>query len=404
MSETKREITRKPNVLVYGIIGGLLVLYGRIKWRFRYRGVKPKGPAIVISNHNSNIDWITEGGLTWPRPMTFMVTYHFFTFRFIGFLLRNFARAVPKYQFATDLASIRKIKSVLHDSKGLVFIAPEGTVYGSGKLGYISPAICKMIRMMNVPVYASRIEGDGLGVAKWSKRLHRARINVTTTLLFTQETIKSLSINEMLGKIRSFLDYDDFEYQKREGVSCRDKDKAEGLDNMLFICPCCNREFTTKTEGNRIFCTECSTEAVMQDNYRFKWSTEKQYFDNYSQWYDWQLDRMREFVSEPDFRMEEVVDYGIDIPGVNNYKRVGHGVISLSRDGWDYNGTFNGEQIHEHDDLRMVPLATYKMGKHFELPYRFGHCRVFYPELGKHAMKWHLVSRAISELLAERDV
>ena len=404
MPDAQRKITKKPNIFVYVILGGLVVLYGKIKWRIKYRGVKPKGPAIVISNHNSNIDWITEGGLTWPRPMTFMVTYHFFTFKFLGFLLRKLARAVPKYQFATDLASIRSVKSVLHDSKGLVFVAPEGTIYASGKPGPISPAICKMIRMMNVPVYASRIEGDGLGCAKWSKRLHRAHINVTTTLLLTEEDITSLSLQQMLEKIKAFLDYNDFDYQKRQNIICRDRDKAEGLENLLYLCPCCNKEFTLKTEGNRIFCTQCGTQAVMQNNFRFVWSTEKQYFDNYSDWYDRQLEIMKQELKRPDFIMRENVDYGTDVPGVNNYKIVGHGVITLSKDGWDYNGTFNDQVIHEHDELRMVPVATYKMGTHFELPYRFGHCRVFYPKPGKLSMKWHLASRAITELLAETNV
>lgn len=216
--QEKREIQKKPNLFVYDIIGGLVVLIGRLKWHFKFEGVKPKGPALVISNHTSNIDWIVEGGVSWPRPMTFMVTYHFFTFKFIGFLLRRLARAVPKYQFTTDLASIRKIKSVLHDSKGLVYIAPEGTVWGSGSLGHISYAICKMIRMMNVPVYASKIQGAGLGCAKWSSRLHKAHVSVNTQLLFKEEDIKTLSIKEIHDKIVNFLDYNEFDYQKEKNI------------------------------------------------------------------------------------------------------------------------------------------------------------------------------------------
>lgn len=401
--QEKREIQKKPNLFVYDIIGGLVVLIGRLKWHFKFEGVKPKGPAIVISNHTSNIDWIVEGGVSWPRPMTFMVTYHFFTFKFIGFLLRRLARAVPKYQFTTDLASIRKIKSVLHDSKGLVYIAPEGTVWGSGSLGHISYAICKMIRMMNVPVYASKIQGAGLGCAKWSSRFHKAHVSVNTQLLFKEEDIKTLSIKEIHDKIVNFLDYNEFDYQKEKNITCKDKDIAQGLENMIYICPECGSEFTITTEGNTVSCTKCGAKAHMKPDFRFEWEAKKQYFDNYSQWYDWQLEKMKKFVSKDDFKIEEEVDYGIDIPGVNNYQIVGHGKITLTKDGWDYEGSFKDEQIKEHDDLRQVPLATLKMGKHFELPYRFEHCRVFYTNPGTHAMKWHLASRAITELLAETD-
>ena len=51
--------------------------------------------------------------------------------------------------------------------------------------------------------------------------------------------------------------------------------------------------------------------------------------------------------------------------------------------------------------MRSVFLATLKVGKHFELPVRDGHNRVFYPENGLTAMKWHLASRAMSELLEQ---
>lgn len=112
---------------------------------------------------------------------------------------------------------------------------------------------------------------------------------------------------------------------------------------------------------------------------------------------------MKEEVSDPDFKMEELVDYGTDEPGIDNYVKVGRGVMKFTHSGWDYKGTFKGEEITDHDDVENVFLATLKIGKHFELPYKNGHCRVFYPvENGKTSMKWHLASRAMSELLEER--
>ena len=396
-----RTIQKKPNLFVYFFAGGLLLLLSKIIWRLKFRGTKPKGPAIVISNHTSNIDWIVEGCMTWPKRMTFLVTYHFFTFRFIGFLLEKLVRAIPKYQFSTDLASIRKMKSVLHDCHGLLYIAPEGTVWGNGKLGYIMPSICKMLKMMKVPVYSSRIRGAGLGCAKWSARLHRTKILTETSLLFTTEDLQSLSIEQMHSEIVNALDYNEFDFQKEFNLKNRSRNKAEGFETLFFICPSCRNEFTLETQNNTIRCNCCKTEAYIGDDFRFTWNTEQQFFDNYTQWYDWQLGQLKEKVAEPDFRFSEEVDYGTDFPG-KNYIKVGHGTMTLSQEGWDYNGTFNNTEVHEHDDLRQVTLATLKKGLHFELPYRFNHCRVFYPANGLHAAKWHLLSRAITELLAEK--
>ncbi len=95
------------------------------------------------------------------------------------------------------------------------------------------------------------------------------------------------------------------------------------------------------------------------------------------------------------------MDYGIDLPGVDNYKKVGHGVLTFTHQGWDYKGTYMDRQIEEHDDPRAVFLAPLKVGKHIELPVRDGHTRVFYPKDGNESMKWHLASRAMSEILGQ---
>ena len=338
----------------------------------------------------------------WPRRITFVATYHWFTFKSLGFWLRTMG-AIPKFQFATDMASMKKIRYTLDKNKGIVFIAPEGTVYGGGKLGFISPSIAKTIKIFGVPVYASLIQGAGLGSAKWSTRPHKGRVDVETSLIISKEETKSLTVDEIMERINSSLAYNEFEYQKKTGVLIKGDDKLEGFDTMFYKCPCCEKEFGIVSRNNQVECTKCGTKAEIDDSFRFHWNGDKEYFDNYSQWYDWQLEKMKEEVSDPDFKMEELVDYGTDEPGIDNYVKVGRGVMKFTHSGWDYKGTFKGEEITDHDDVENVFLATLKIGKHFELPYKNGHCRVFYPvENGKTSMKWHLASRAMSELLEER--
>ncbi|MGN1163699.1 MAG: hypothetical protein ACI4S4_02710, partial [Candidatus Ornithospirochaeta sp.] len=199
------------------------------------------------------------------------------------------------------------------------------------------------------------------------------------------------------------LAYNEFQYQEKTGIQIHGDDKAEGFDTMFYKCPCCKKEFTLSSHGNTVECLSCGTTATFDDSFRFHWSSDKAYFDNYSQWYQWQLDEVKKEVADPDFRMDEVMDYGTDEKGVDNYVKVGRGTLVFSHEGWDYKGTFRGEEIEDHDDTENVFLATLKIGKHIELPYKNGHCRVFYPvENGKTSMKWHLASRAMSELLEEK--
>ena len=394
-----RTVQRLPFGPLYFVAARIYANFiGRFQFNLKKSGCKIKGPALILSNHTSNHDYKFVAAAVKPARISFLVTYHFFTFKKFAFWLKA-CGAIPKYQFATDLEAMRKIQYVVQKKNGAVWIAPEGTVYASGHLGYMSPAIAKMIRFLKVPVYTCKIEGAGLGNAKWSKRTHKGKVSINSSLLFTEEEAKTLEKNEIMKRLIDALSYNEFEFQKRENVIVKGTDKAEGFETMFYKCPCCGSEFKIRTSGNDVECTQCGAKATFQDDFTFKWEGKKQYFENYSQWYDWQYEQVRKEVEKPDFRMEDEVDYGIDLPGVDNYKKVGHGKLTFSHDGWDYKGTFMDREIEEHDDLRSVFIATLKVGLHFELPVRDGHTRVYYPKDGLTSMKWHLASRAMSEIL-----
>ena len=396
---------RKPSGFLYWVVIGIYQLYIKIRFNLHHKGVKPEGPALILSNHTSNQDYKLGAASHWPRRITFVGTYHWFTFKKLNFWLRRMG-VIPKYQFAPDMASMKKIRYALDRNNALVFIAPEGTVYASGTLGYISPSIAKTIKVFKTAVYASKIEGAGLGNAKWSLFPHRGRTDVTTSLIITTEESQTLSVTEIMERIISSLSYNDYEYQKQYDIHVKGDDKLEGFDTMFYKCPHCGKEFTLVSSGNTVKCTSCSAEATLDDTFHFNWNIKnKNLFTDYVSWYDWQLEEMKKEAEKETFKMEEEVEYAIDRSGVDNYVKVGRGTMTLTHSGWDYHGTYEGETVEEHDDIEDVFLATLKIGLHFELPFKKGHCRVYYPvKNGKTSMKWHLASRALTELKAEGKI
>ncbi len=398
----QKKLVRKPSGFLYWVVVGIYRIIIKFKFNLHHHGVSPHGPALILSNHTSNQDYKLLAASLWPKRITFVGTYHWFTFRKLNFWLRHMG-VIPKYQFAPDMASMKMIRYALDKNRGLVFIAPEGTVYAAGRLGYISPSIAKTIKVFRTAVYASKIEGAGLGNAKWSLRSHRGRTDVTTSLIITKEESQTLSVDEIMERINTSLSYDDFEYQKRYDVRVKGEDKLEGFDTMFYRCPSCGEEFTLSSHGNTVRCSKCGAEAELDDTFHFSWKNNRgRTIDNYADWYTWQYEEMKKEAEKEDFVLEEEVEYGIDRPGVDNYVKVGRGMMKLTHAGWDYRGTYEGEEIEEHDDIADVFLATLKIGLHFELPFRKGHCRVYYPvKNGKTSMKWHLASRALTELKAE---
>ncbi len=405
MKKKKEKLIRKPSGFLYWVVVGIYQLYIKIRFNLHHSGVPVKGPALILSNHTSNQDYKFIAASHWPRRITFVGTYHWFTFKKLNFWLRHMG-VIPKYQFAPDMASMKMIRYALDKNKGLVFIAPEGTVYASGTLGYISPSIAKTIKVFKTAVYASKIEGAGLGNAKWSLHTHRGRTDVTTSLIITKEEAVTLSVDEIMDRIVKALSYNEYDYQKEHNVKVKGNDLLDGFDTMFYKCPSCSKEFTLSSKGNRVSCSACGAEAELDETFRFNWNKKnKKLFSDYVSWYNWQYEEVKKEAEKSDFLLEEEVEYAIDKLGVDNYIKVGKGIMRLTHSGWDYKGTYRGEEIEEHDDIKDVFLATLKIGLHFELPFKNGHCRVFYPtQNGKTSMKWHLASRAVTELSAEGKI
>ncbi|MBR5668695.1 MAG: 1-acyl-sn-glycerol-3-phosphate acyltransferase, partial [Spirochaetales bacterium] len=200
-------LQKRPNGFLYFLAARLYSpLMCKRKFNLVRTGERVEGPALVLSNHTSNHDYKFIAAAVKPARISFLVTYHFFTFKKFAFWLRAIG-AIPKYQFTTDLEAMRKIQYVVQKKKGTVYIAPEGPVYASGHLGYMSPAIAKMIRFLKVPVYACKIEGAGLGNAKWSKYTHRGKVSIHTSRIINAEEAVSLNKDEIMDRITKALTY-----------------------------------------------------------------------------------------------------------------------------------------------------------------------------------------------------
>ena len=395
---------KRPPIWLYWL--AMLVIKPLCRFKYGMRVVKRcriDKPALILTNHTSNFDYLLIGAACFPLRISFLATYYWFTFRKLRPWLR-YMGVIQKYQFATDLTAMKKLRYVINEKNGVTFIAPEGTIYANGKSGYVGDSVVKIVKFLKVPVYTIKIEGAGLGHGKWQKVQQKdARVALSISKLLDENEVNTLCHDEIYKRIIDAISFDDFEFQKRTGVRIRGRRKAEGLDDLLYKCPRCGKEFTLNTSGNTISCSNCKLEAQINDSFRFDWPDGKKWFDNYSEWFDYQYDSLyQEMKDNPEFSMSAKVRYRIDIVDTDGYNDAGDGVLTLSlKDGWTYDGMLLGNHVVENDKLSSVPVAIMKMGCHIELPFK-GHSRCFrFLEDGRYSQKWHIASRIITEKLME---
>jgi len=135
---------------------------------------------------------------------------------------------------------------------------PEARYSPCGTRSYIPESLGKLVKKNGVPVVACVHHGNHLHSPFWNFRKKRkVPLHTTVTKILTSEQIKQMSVDEINAAIVNALEYDDYRYQKENGILVKEDYRAEGLHKVLYQCPNCMTESKMNSKGTEIFCTEC---------------------------------------------------------------------------------------------------------------------------------------------------
>lgn len=156
------------SVYIYGVVPEFTLRFwswvlARFIYRIRVRGEEhiPKtGPAILVCNHVSYIDWLVVAALV-HRPVHFVMHYKFWGFPVIRNLM-NQAGVIPiagKKEDPEMLESaFAKISEALRNDE-LVCIFPEGAVTRDGTMAAFRPGVERALAADPVPVVPMALRG-----------------------------------------------------------------------------------------------------------------------------------------------------------------------------------------------------------------------------------------------------
>ena len=381
-----RKITR-PN-FIYNILGFVWKSFVAPKYNAHYiiksDPRKCREPYIFISNHASRLDYIFTGIPNLPHRMNYVAGYNEFHRSHLA-LVFKLLRVIPKKNFTPDLYAMKSITRIVRDG-GNICIFPEGMSSISGANQPIVVGTGDLLKRRGVAVYYSVIRGGYLTCPKYNLRDRVGHIEVEVDKLFDPEELKRLSADEIEDIINEKLYHDDYAWNLERGYHYDIGDSgAENLEDLLFWCPKCNRQHTMKSEGNKLWCTECGNGMTLKDTYEMVPLDDSCVIPRtQTEWFNMQRRVIREEVGAEDFRLEADVKLGM-LPDFENLKEqktseiVGEGRLVLDRSGLTYTGTKNGEPWEFH--LQSTHLSTYGMCTDVSRFYTFvnGEFVEFYP-------------------------
>ncbi len=394
---------KKPNIFYYRIAQAASWLVSTLIFRRKLlrNEIKGKhGPFVVIANHGAALDFVNLIGAT-SRPMSFVISNSFYsTLPIKGFLDK--IGVIPKQQFQTTADDLKRIKAVVNHGEPVV-IYPAGLMCEDGLSTPVPTATYKFLKWLGVDVYVARTRGSYFVMPKWAKGMRAGKTTMDIYRLFTKEELASSDLTVIQEKTDNALLFDAYREQEEILAKYKNSDCLEGLQNVLYMCPHCGREFTIEAQGSTLRCTACGYAQTSDKNaFLHKASnvgTEIRYVSDWSRMiYEDLKEKIRggscTQLSSP------IQIHMIDL-NKNKFTEVGGGTVTLSQNGFEIEGTLKGEAISLSFPIEGIPTLPFSPGKHFEVQYGKDIYRCV-PENGRLAMKFINMVKIFFELSRER--
>ena len=326
-----------------------------------------KGPFAVIANHEAALDFVNLICAR-KRPMSFVISKSFYNSLPVKGIMTKIG-VIPKQQFQTSPTDLKKIKAVIDAGEGIV-IYPAGLMSEDGLSTPIPEATYKFIKWLGADIYGAKVSGTYFAMPKWAKGLRPGKTTIDIYKMFSKEELEKADIETIKEKANKVILFDAYKDQEELRFRYKNNDNVEGLQNVLYICPHCKKEFTIGVKNkNTLFCSHCGYEEesdeygflhnkkgigkeirYVSDWSRFCYNTLKEQIEN---------GEIKSLSSEAEFKM---IDDKKD-----KFVSVGSGKITLSKEGFLIEGNISGKEISFTAPIKGIPSLPFSPGKHLEV-------------------------------------
>ena len=334
LKKAKKERFPWPYYLLFITLSHLGRFYfnGKAIQSKAFKEAKKKGPLLVMCNHASALDFLFFVPPFGLKKMTFVVAENMlYSTPFLAKIIKK-ANAITKKQYIADLSCVRKIKKNM-DAGVSVALCPEGQVASSGKIGIIPVANGKLMKFLGCPVAICRTHGSGLSRSKWGYSARRGKVITECDILYTAEQTKELSAEELYAGLLEALDFNEHKWQIENGIKFGGKNRAEGLERILYRCPKCHEKYVIETCGDTLKCSACGNEIKYTKTGELVPVGENSISPSrVDLWYDEERKAVAEEVKKEEFIFTQPVALFIEKPEEYNYRFITMGVATLDKE------------------------------------------------------------------------
>lgn len=327
-------------------------------------GIKP--PYLLLCNHNAFMDFKVASAAVFPHRANYVVAIDGFLKR--EWLLR-FVGCICKRKFTSDTLLVRHLRRVV-DTGDIAVVYPEARYSLCGTTAVLPRSIGKLVKFLKVPVVTLICHGHHINSPFWNLTDRGVKgTKAEMTCILRPEEIQTASDDEIFGKIRDAFQYDDFLWQKENNIKINFKNRAEGLDRVLYRCPACGVKYKMYSGGTEIGCSACGKRWQMTELGELAAVAGKTEFSHIPDWYEWERDSVRGEILGGEYHID--LPARVDsLPNSKGYIDLGAARLTHSVGGFVLEGSYDGKPYRVEKPVKSLYSC------HIEYNYlgRFGDC------------------------------
>ena len=209
--------------------------------------------------------------------------------------------------------------------------------------------------------------------------------------IISVEELNTLSPENLIDIMTTNLGYNDYENAKIKNLKYRDKNKAVGLESVLYYCPKCHKEYSVETNGNTVYCKDCGFSVDINEQYSF--NENELGLKNIHEWYE----LIKEY-ERNNLKQDLNLSCEVDIVKFNftdsKLNEKGSGVCTLTKEGFKYEGDLKVKSFEI--PINSLPALAFSCNEEFECYYD-NELYYFYPKQNrKQCTKWALMADVLN--------
>lgn len=338
----------KPSKLLSSVVR-LGSIPSLVKTNFTYTSERMElvgdKPCLILMNHSSFTDMKVAFRIFYPKPFSIVCTVDSMV-GILGLLLRILG-AIPTQKFVSDITLIRDMEHMLKEKNTSVLMYPEAGYSFDGTATTLPRKLGVLMKKLGVPVVTVITQGAFARDPLYNMiQIRKVPVRAHVKCLFTPEEIKEKSVAELDAALDKEFTFDNFAWQRDNGIVIDEPFRADGLHRILYKCPHCGAEGKMEGKGIHLTCHACGKQWEMDTLGQLNALEGESEYPHIPDWYAWERACVRREIEDGSYTLDTPVKIGMMVDYKGLYM-VGDGRLVHDADGFHLTGCDGKLDYHQ---------------------------------------------------------